>query len=447
MAHIISKDIHGKLGKKIDELTCRAPWNDTLYSILKELYTDEEADLVVRMPYVLSNLDYITKITGYEKNRTEKILKGLCNKGLVMDLWLNEQYHYMVSPMIIGIFEFTMMRTGSNLNSKEWARLFHDYLSGGGDSFYSANGGSDKQVSVLRTLPHEEAINESKYIEVLDYEKAASLVEESNKFSIGLCSCRHEKQHLGEKDCDVPLETCISMGLGADYLIRNNLAKEVSKTEILESMARSKEMGLVFNADNIKKNIMYMCQCCGCCCNAMAGLRNFGIPNVVVTSRFIAESDEEICNGCSKCAKACPINAIEMIKIESSETKKKKKRKPVVNREFCLGCGVCSLKCKDKAMTLVKRKQRVILPENVFEKVILGCLERGTLQNQILVNPGSLSHKFMRGFVGGFFRLPPVKMALMSDLLRSSFLTFMRTGAKLQGRGWMTRIGEDINLK
>lgn len=437
MGHTGGKDVHRLLGKKIDELTCRVPYNDTLNSILKSLYSREEADVIVKMPYSLSNLEKIAKISGYEKNKLEKILNGLCTKGLIMDLWLEEQYMYMPSPMVIGIFEFTMMRTGDNLSSGEWAKLFSHYL-GDDAAFYAANAGPDFSVSILRSLPHEGTVKESEYIEVLDYEKATSLVQEQNKFAIGLCSCRHEKHHLGEKECDVPLETCISLGIGADYLIRNNLAREVSQTELLENMARSKEMGLVFNADNIKNNIMYLCQCCGCCCNALAGINKFGIAGTVVTSRYIAEIDTDLCKGCGKCAKACPIHAIEMI--DNENMKSKKKKSPVVDKSFCLGCGVCSLKCTKDAMKLVKREKRVILPENVFEKVILQCLERGTLQYQLFDNQKSITHKFMRGFLGGFLRLSPVRKTLMSDIFRSSFLKFIETGAKLQGRGWMTKI-------
>jgi len=91
-------------------------------------------------------------------------------------------------------------------------------------------------------------------------------------------------------------------------------------------------------------------------------------------------------------------------------------------------------------MGLVKRKQRVMHPETTFERVILQCLERGTLQNQLFDNPQSLTQKVMRGLVGGFLRLPPVKKALMSDLLRSSFLASMRVGTKMQGKGWLLEI-------
>jgi len=46
----------------------------------------------------------------------------------------------------------------------------------------------------------------------------------------------------------------------------------------------------------------------------------------------------------------------------------------------------------------------------------------------------------MRGFVGGFLRLSPVKRALMSDALRSTFLAALKKGASAQGRGWMTEV-------
>jgi hypothetical protein len=43
----------------------------------------------------------------------------------------------------------------------------------------------------------------------------------------------------------------------------------------------------------------------------------------------------------------------------------------------------------------------------------------------------------MRGFLGAFFKLPAVKKAVMSDLLRSTFLRTVKVGAKLQGREWL----------
>ena len=432
MGHLVGKEVlYRELGKKIDGLTIKVPWNEIFHSILKELYTVEEADLIVKMPYRLSNRKRIQKITKIEETKLQKLLTGLCAKGLLMDIEIEGEYFYMISPMVIGIFEFTMMRTGGNLKYKEWAKLFNSYMFGD-KSFMTTNSVEGNKVSILRALPHEGTVAEEDFVEVLDFEKASQLVESASRFSIGLCSCRHEKHHLEEKKCDIPLESCASFDIGADFLIRNNLAREISKTQMLEHLVRSRELGLVLSADNVKKNITAICSCCGCCCNVLLGISKFGINGLLVTSNFISQVDDATCNGCGKCAKACPISAIEMLPVNNPESKIKKKAK--VDVEICVGCGVCVLKCeKTKALKLVKREKRVLHPENVFEKLILQCLEKGTLQNQLFDNPGSITHNVMRNILGGFYRLPAVKKALMSDVLRSTFLKSMTIGVKLQG--------------
>jgi ferredoxin len=438
MGHTDGKGIFRKLGRKINNLPLRAPWNETFYELLRKLYSEKEADVLVKMPYGLSDLNRVAQVTKYESSELSKILEGLCSKGLVMDLWINDAYHYMPSPIMIGIFEFTMMRTGESVDSKALAHLFNQYLNADNGALYATNAKKGNKVSVIRALPHWDAINPSEYMEVLDYEKAAGIVESSEKFSIGICSCRHEKLHIGEKKCEVPLDKCSSFDRAAEYLIRNKLAREVSKSEMLENLAQSIEMGLVLCADNVKRNVSFICHCCKDCCNALAGISKFGYPNTVVTSSFIAKNDPVTCLGCGKCAKACPIDAIKMIPIDKPETKKKKDA--IIDASICLGCGVCTLSCKNRAVTLVKREKRVLHPETTFERVILQSLERGTLQNQIFDNPQSITHKFMRGFVGGFLRLPPVKATLMSDMLRSSFLNAITSGVKKQGKGWITEL-------
>jgi formate hydrogenlyase subunit 6/NADH:ubiquinone oxidoreductase subunit I len=436
MGHTLGHNIYKKLGKKIGSLAVRAPWNDTFYSILKELYTEEEADVVVKMPYSMSKLPYIEKTTKYEKSQLLKILDSLCSKGLVMDLSLNGEYHYMPSPMVVGIFELTMMRTGGDLDIKKLAKLFNIYMEEG--LLFSGNLSRGEQVFIARALPYEESIHEDYYHEVLDYEKATALVEDNDTFCIGHCSCRREKLLAEVKECDTPLEKCSQFGYAADFMIRHKLAKKVSKTEMLENLAQSKKMGLVLNADNVKKNITFICHCCGCCCNLLLGISKHGYANTIVTSSFIAETNDEFCIGCGKCAKACPISARKLVALDNPKPKKKKIA--TTDMAFCIGCGACSTQCNKGALKLVNRGQRVIHPENTFERILLQCLERGTLQNQIFDNPQRISHKFMRGFVGGFLKLSTIKKALMSDMFRSSFLNSMKKGVHMQGKGWLEEI-------
>lgn len=425
MGHIVAKDIYRKLGTTIDNTPVRTPWNKAFRSMLEALYTPQEAELVTKMPYRPSSIGRIQAVSGMPQARLQNMLNDLCSKGLVLDVREGDEALYMISPLAIGIFEFTMMRTGGDLPYAKWAELFDNYIFGD-TTFFDANFGNGERVSIMRALPHEQAIADTDHVEILDYEKASAMVESNTQFAVGLCSCRHEKHHLGERHCDTPMETCTTMGSGAEFMIENGFARRTDKSEMRDIFARSKELALTLTTDNVKHGASFVCHCCGCCCNLMRGIRESGHPGVIVTSTYIAECDSEACNGCGLCAKACPIDAIHCAAPDDTQ---QPRPTAVVDRDFCLGCGACALKCKRNAISLVKREQNILHPEDSFERVILQSLERGTLQNLVFDNPNSRTQDFMRGLVGGFLKLSPVKRALMSETLRSRFLHGIRKAA------------------
>lgn len=425
MGHLASKDLYRKLGKRLDQAPVRTPWTPIFRELVETLYSRREAELVIRLPYRPSTLSRIARMTGEAESTLRPLMEGLCAKGLVLDIWNGTEYQYLVSPIVIGFFEFTMMRTGPDLPRARWAELFQAYMFGEKD-FLAANFGDGQQVSIMRALPHEETLGD--HVEILDYEKASALIEAHTEFSLGLCSCRHEKHHLGHEPCRTPMETCTSMGTGARFLIRNGFAKAIDKEEMRDILARSRDTGLTLSTDNVRRDAGFICHCCGCCCNLLQGVRETGYTGILVTSSYVAEVNQTLCTGCGLCAKACPVDAIQL-EARTSASESRISQTVAQIGSICLGCGVCALKCPTGALKLQQRPQKVFHPEDSFERVMLQALERDTLQTFLFDNPESRTQEFMRGLVGGFLKLSPVKRALLSEKLRSRFLATLRRAA------------------
>lgn len=122
VGHVVGKDLYLQLGKKSDGLTMRAPQSERLYAILEELYAPEDAELIVKMPFGLSRLERLERVTKIPRAKLQPQLEDLCTRGLVMDVDIDGHAWYAPPPMVIGIFEFTMMRTAFLAAMKQGAR-------------------------------------------------------------------------------------------------------------------------------------------------------------------------------------------------------------------------------------------------------------------------------------------------------------------------------------
>lgn len=441
MGHIVSQGVYQKLRKRLDRYPIGAPESKTMYDILKTIYTTEEAEVASKMPMRFSTLEDLSKKINKEKKKLELVLENMAEKGLVFDFERNAKKYYMLSPTVVGFFEFSLMRVTDKFNQEKLAKLYKK-LFHGDDIFL--NNVFQGETQIGRTLINETTLVEEDYAEILDYEKASYIVDSAKKFSVGLCYCRHKSLHNGDK-CKFELENCMSFNKSADFLIRRGIAKEISKTQAKEIFEQSRSVGLVQIGDNVQRNLNYICNCCGCCCGQLEGFKRLKPFAAVHSSNFIAKVNIEKCKGCGLCAKKCQVEAIVMkYKNENLEAKEKEKatnKYSQVIEKYCIGCGICAYFCKSKAIDMLKREVRVYTPENTFERTVLQFLERGKI-NELLFDGGNnkLGNYVMNKAVKVITNLPVVKQTLLKKQVKSKFLEIALNTVKNSKDKWMTKV-------
>jgi Pyruvate/2-oxoacid:ferredoxin oxidoreductase delta subunit len=411
MGHLASMGIYQSLQQRLDGNPVGAPPSELLFNILSILFKQEEAEIAAKMPYGFASTGRLSRITGIPEEQLRAKLDAMAEKGLVFDLVRGEQAWWYLNPLVIGFFEFTMMRVRTDIDQTRVAHMLHEYLFDDPVAHFieEVSGG---RTTLMRPMVHEADIAPT--VEVLDYERASHLIRSSDAWSMGICYCRHSAQHRG-KPCKFPMDLCLSFGHGARYLVRHRLARSITKEESLEALERARGFGMVQIADNVRERGTFMCNCCSCCCGMLEGYRRLKDSPHITTSSFLPAIDAAACTRCGKCAKACPVAALEL-------KGKGEERELVFTQKHCLGCGVCATTCSCKAISMQLRGQRVIPPSDTVEKLVRMALERGKLQHLLFDDPARLSHKVLRAVLKALLKLPPGKQLLASQQVESIFL-------------------------
>jgi ferredoxin len=455
MSHHTARESYRKLSERLNRFPQGAPPTELLFQILGVLFSPEEAELVALLPLKPFRVPAAAKAWKKTEAEARAVLDTLASRGMMLDTEMDGEQTYVMPPPMAGFFEFSMMRVGNQYDQKLLAELFYQYLNVEEDFVRALFAGGETQLGRVfvsepalelagtgsgnAALPAAGAradnallpLEGENTVHVLDYERASEVVRTALHIGIGTCYCRHKMEHLG-KACAAPMDICMTFNSTARSLIKHGIARQVDKSEGQEVLQRAIENNLVQFGENVRQRVSFICNCCGCCCEAMLAAKRFAVLHPIATTNFLPEVDAEQCNGCGKCVEVCPVEAMGLV--AAGDPHKSKRKRARVNEELCLGCGVCVRQCRTGAVKLKPRAQRLITPVNTAHRTVLMAIERGKLPELIFDNHALFSHRAMAAILGAILKLPPVKQAMASRQMKSRYLEYLLTRHRSPGK-------------
>ena len=417
MAHNTIKSRYSQLADRLNNFPQGAPPSEHLNKILKILFSEKEAQLVSLLPIKPFTLEKAGSIWKMDLSSTQKVLDELAGRAILVDVEENGKSVYTLPPPMAGFFEFSMMRIRDDIDQKALSELFYQYLNVEEDFISELFTRGETQLG--RTFVHEPVLTNENALHVLDYERASQVIETASHSAVGTCYCRHKMEHVG-KACDAPMEICMTFNSSAESLIKHGHARQIDKVEAIDLLQTAYDNNLVQFGENAQNRVSFICNCCGCCCEAMIATRRFALLTPVHTTNFIPGIHDEECNGCGKCVNVCPVEAMTLISANDPHHSKMKRAR--LDAERCLGCGLCVRVCTKGNMHLKSRPERVITPINGIHRVVMMAIERGKLQNLIFDNRVLFSHRALAAVLGVILKLPPIKQAMASEQIKSRYL-------------------------
>lgn len=418
MAHRTLHPGYHNLVERLNRFPQGAPPSDLLYRILEMLFTEREAELVAQVPVKPFTARQAAKIWKMNMTAARKVLDELASRAILLDMETpSGEMNYVLPPPMAGFFEFSMMRLRGDIDQKVLGELFYQYITVEDDFIRALFVNGETQLG--RVFVNEPMLSVDKALHVLDYERASHVIDSTTVMGVGICYCRHKMQHVG-KDCAAPKDICMTFNASAESLVRHGYARQVDKVEGMDLLAQAYANNLVQFGENVREGVNFICNCCGCCCEAMIAARKFGMLNPVHTTNFVPSIELEKCNGCGKCANICPVEAMTIVSAHNPHHAYKRKAK--LNADVCLGCGVCARVCPTHGIKLEARTERVITPVNSTARIVMMAIERGNLQDLIFDNRALFSHRAMAAILGVILKASPVKRVLASKQMKSRYL-------------------------
>jgi NAD-dependent dihydropyrimidine dehydrogenase PreA subunit len=288
---------------------------------------EDEAQLVFALP---GTLEAVAAKIGKSPDETAAMIGKLYHKGVAFEKVKDGVTTYAPPRNFIQFHDATILWPEA---PTAFLDLWKDYIANEYPAFIKMLDDAG-MGPFMRIIPINKAIQGG--ATVLPYEAASNMIGEATKLAVADCPCRS-----AVRECDAPLDVCIQINRGADYVIKRGTGREITKEEALAVLDRAEKAGLVHLTEHRPGLGNVLCNCCPCCCMALQPLLKGGVRAFAVPSRFSASVDSEACTGCGLCDDRCHADAIS-----GADSCAK------VDAERCIGCGLCATVCPADAIKL-----------------------------------------------------------------------------------------------
>jgi NADPH-dependent glutamate synthase beta subunit-like oxidoreductase len=279
------------------------------YMILEPVVTEEMAEVALALEFRKPmSAKEIAPLCGKSVELTEKLLWELAVAGVAFVNEIDGVDKYWHDIWVPGHMEIIV---NHKENVKKYPQIAQAFDAYGKRKGPAAAGIFPVGTGPMRVIPIEKAIQGE--TRRASYEEVSKYLNENTIFSVSDCSCRTSREVMGEGCGHLKEDMCIQMGHAAEYYIRTNRGRKITREEAFEIIKKAEANGLMHNIPNLDGpgHTHAICNCCGCSCFAMRIASMFVNPDMV-RSNYISQVDKDKCVGCGECVENCPTNALKL---------------------------------------------------------------------------------------------------------------------------------------